>query len=144
MSVEADTPAGHARAAGTKSAAQSPARAAQVLMWGAFGLLLYEAHVAFVPIALALLLALVLSGPVEALHRLRVPRGVSALLILLVTLALIGTTVEVLWNPAQHWFASAPQTLPELRQSFVKNDFNVKKLAVEIAVLAAMPPPTRA
>ncbi len=36
--------------------------------------------------------------------------------------------------------AYGPRTLPELRQSFVKNDFNVKKLAVEIAVLAAMPP----
>jgi predicted PurR-regulated permease PerM len=116
MSVDADTPVRDTRGAGAKSPEQSPARPAQVLVWGALGLLLYEAHVAFVPIALALLLALVLSGPVEALHRLRVPRGVSALLILLVTLALIGTTVEVLWNPAQHWFASAPQTLQTIRQ----------------------------
>ena len=96
MSVDADTPVRDTRGDGEKSPAQSPPRPGQVLVWGALGLLLYEAHVAFVPIALALLLALVLSGPVEALHRLRVPRGVSALLILLVTLALIGTTVEVL------------------------------------------------
>jgi predicted PurR-regulated permease PerM len=116
MSVDADTPLRDTRGAGAKSPARGPARAGQVLVWGALGLLLYEAHVAFVPIALALLLALVLSGPVEALHRLRVPRGVSALLILLVTLALIGATVEVLWKPAQHWFASAPQTLQTIRQ----------------------------
>jgi predicted PurR-regulated permease PerM len=116
MSVDGEVPAAHTRAAGAKSSAHSPARAAQVLMWGAFGLLLYEAHVAFVPIALALLLALILSGPVEALHRLRVPRGVSAFLILLITLALIGATIEVLWTPAQHWFASAPQTLQTIRQ----------------------------
>ena len=116
MSVDADTPVRDTRGAGAKSPAQRPARAAQVLAWGALGLLLYEAHVAFVPIALALLLALVLSGPVEALHRLRVPRGVSALLILLITLALIGATVEVLWKPAQHWFASAPQTMQTIRQ----------------------------
>jgi predicted PurR-regulated permease PerM len=116
MSVDADTPAGATRAAAAKSSASSPPHAAQVLVWGALGLLLYEAHVAFVPVALALLLALVLSGPVEALHRWRVPRGVSALLILLVTLALIGASIEVLWNPAQHWFASAPQTLQTIRQ----------------------------
>jgi predicted PurR-regulated permease PerM len=114
MSVDADTPVRDTRGAGAKSQV-SPARTARVLLWGALGLLLYEAHVAFVPIALALLLALVLSGPVEALHRWRVPRGVSALLILLVTLALIGGTVEVLWKPAQQWFASAPQTLQTIR-----------------------------
>jgi predicted PurR-regulated permease PerM len=116
MSVDADTPAAATRAAGARSSTRSPTHAAQVLVWGALGLLLYEAHVAFVPIALALLLALVLSGPVEALHRLRVPRGVSALLILLVTLALIGATVEVAWKPAQQWFASAPQTMQTIRQ----------------------------
>jgi predicted PurR-regulated permease PerM len=115
MSVDADTPVGNTRGAGAGSRARSPARAAQVLAWGALGLLLYEAHVAFVPIALALLLALVLSGPVEALHRLRVPRGVSAMLILLVTLVLIGGTIELLWKPAQQWFASAPQTLQTIR-----------------------------
>jgi predicted PurR-regulated permease PerM len=114
MSVDADTPVSDTRGAGVKSQV-SPVRTARVLLWGALGLLLYEAHVAFVPIALALLLALVLSGPVEALHRWRVPRGVSALLILLVTLALIGGTVEVLWKPAQQWFASAPQTLQTIR-----------------------------
>jgi len=104
------------RAGRPKSEAVSAPSAAQLLVGGALGLLLYEARVAFVPIALALLLALVLSGPVEALHRLRVPRGVSALLILLVTLAAIGGTVDLLWKPAQHWFASAPQTLQTIKQ----------------------------
>jgi predicted PurR-regulated permease PerM len=89
---------------------------AKALAWGAFGLLLYEAHVAFVPIALALLLALILSSPVEALHRWHVPRGVSALLILITTLALIGGAIDIAWTPAQHWFASAPQTLQTIRQ----------------------------
>ncbi|MGA2343496.1 MAG: AI-2E family transporter [Steroidobacteraceae bacterium] len=125
MSVDADTPAAGAvaptadpvkPAARVKSEAGSAPSAAQLLVWGAIGLLLYEARAAFVPIALALLLALVLSGPVEALHRLRVPRGVSALLILLVTLAIIGGTFDVLWKPAQHWFASAPQTLQTIKQ----------------------------
>ncbi len=118
MSVDADTPAASADtpAARARSEAGSAPSAAQLLAWGALGLLLYEAHAAFVPIALALLLALVLSGPVEALHRLRVPRGVSALLILVVTLAIIGGTLDALWKPAQHWFASAPQTLQTIKQ----------------------------
>jgi predicted PurR-regulated permease PerM len=37
-------------------------------------------------------------------------------LILLVALGLIGGAVELLWKPAQHWFASAPQTLQIIRQ----------------------------
>jgi predicted PurR-regulated permease PerM len=53
--------------------------ASKVLVLGALGLLLYVAHVAFIPIALALLFALVLSSPVEALHKHRIPRGLSAL-----------------------------------------------------------------
>jgi predicted PurR-regulated permease PerM len=112
VSVDADT-------AGANTEAVPRSRtgtAVKLLVWGAVGLLLYEAHVAFVPIALALLLALVLSGPVEALHRWHVPRGVSALLILLIALALIGGTIELLWKPAQHWFASAPETLQIIKQ----------------------------
>jgi predicted PurR-regulated permease PerM len=96
--------------------ARGPSRAGKIVVFGALGLLLYEAHVAFVPIALALLLALILSSPVEALHRLHVPRGVSALLILLVTLAMIGGAIDLLWTPAQHWFASAPQTMQTIKQ----------------------------
>ncbi len=100
----------------TAQARRRNATAAKVLVWGAIGLLLYEAHAAFVPIALALLLALILSGPVEALYRLRVPRGAGALLMLLVTLALLAGGVELLWAPAQHWFDTAPQTLQTIKK----------------------------
>jgi len=41
------------------------------------GAILYVAHAAFVPIALALLCALILSGPVETLQRFGVPRPPS-------------------------------------------------------------------
>ena len=85
-------------------------------MWGALGLLLYEAHVAFVPIALALLFALILSSPVEALHRLHVPRSLSAAMILILTVGLMGGGMDLLWKPAEHWFASAPETLQTIRQ----------------------------
>jgi predicted PurR-regulated permease PerM len=83
----------------------------RLLAAGAMGLLLYFGHVAFVPIALALLLALVLSGPVEALHAWRVPRSLSAAVLLIMVLASLAALVTYLSAPAQQWFASAPHTL---------------------------------
>jgi predicted PurR-regulated permease PerM len=83
----------------------------KVLVSIALGVLLYVAHEAFIPIALALLFALILSGPVEALHKVRVPRGISAAVILIILLALIAGLVDLMWLPAQQWFADAPQTM---------------------------------
>ncbi len=93
-----------------------PITAGKVLVWGAVGILLYVAHVAFIPIALALLFALLLSGPVEALHHKRVPRSVSAALILIIALSTIGGVVEAAWTPTQEWFAKAPQTLNTIKR----------------------------
>ena len=89
---------------------------AKVIVVGGFGLLLYFAHAAFIPIALALLLALVLSGPVEGLHKLKVPRSVSAALILVIALSLIAGFVDLMWTPAQQWFAAAPKTIVTIKQ----------------------------
>ncbi len=75
------------------------------------GTLLYVAHVAFVPLALAALFALVLSGPVELLRCVGVPRGVSAALIMLVILGIVVGLADLLSEPAQHWFAEAPHTV---------------------------------
>jgi predicted PurR-regulated permease PerM len=83
----------------------------KVLAAGAVGLLLYAAHVAFVPIALALLLALVLSGPVEALHGLRIPRALSAAVLMIAILGILASLVNFVSTPAQQWFAAAPHTL---------------------------------
>lgn len=86
------------------------------MVWGGIGILLYVAHVAFIPIALALLLALLLSGPVEALHNKRVPRSVSAALILVIALSAIGGVIEAAWTPTQEWFSKAPQTLNTIKR----------------------------
>ncbi len=85
--------------------------AVRVLVAGALGLLLYFAHVAFVPVALALLLALVLSGPVELLRRVGLPRGVGAVIVMLLIVALAAGLTDFLSEPAQHWFAEAPHTV---------------------------------
>jgi predicted PurR-regulated permease PerM len=85
--------------------------AVRVLVAGAIGLLLYVGHEAFVPVALAFLFALVLSGPVEFLHSARIPRGVGAVLTMLVLVAIVAGLSDLMWEPAQHWFADAPHTV---------------------------------
>src|ERR1700733_152844 len=82
-----------------------------VLVYGLGGVLLYVAQAVFIPIALAVLFALVLSSPVEALHRKGLPRSVSAILILLIFLGLTGVAVDQLWAPAEQWLAGAPRTV---------------------------------
>ena len=85
--------------------------APRLLAAGAAGLLLYFAHVAFIPVALALLLALVLSGPVEALRHWRIPRSASAAVLMTIILGLFAALVNFALEPAQEWFAAAPHTL---------------------------------
>ncbi|MEA3196009.1 MAG: hypothetical protein QOF32_61 [Gammaproteobacteria bacterium] len=99
---------------GNTSAEHKPSQgmtSVRLLVAGAIGLLLYFAHVAFVPVALALLLALILSGPVEVLHGWRVPRGVSAAVLLVAILGIFAALVNFVSVPAQQWFAAAPHTL---------------------------------
>jgi predicted PurR-regulated permease PerM len=80
------------------------------------GALLYFGHGAFIPVALALLAALILSSPVELLLRLGVPRGLGALLILFATLAAATGLVALVWAPSQQWYASAPHTLATIQK----------------------------
>lgn len=93
-----------------------PLTSGKLLVWAALGTLLYVAHVAFIPLALALLFALVLSGPVEALHRIRVPRSLSAALILVIVLSALIGIGALMWSPAQEWFAKAPQTMALIKK----------------------------
>jgi len=83
----------------------------RLLLAGAIGLLFYFAHVAFIPVALALLIALVLSGPVEALHGWRVPRALSAGLFVIAMLGILAGLVNFGSEPAEQWFAAAPHTV---------------------------------
>ncbi len=86
-------------------------RALVVLATVAVAALLYFAHEVFIPVALALLFAMVLSSAVEGLRRFGVPRAVSAFLMLLVLIVGIGAATDFLIEPAQQWLASAPRTL---------------------------------
>jgi predicted PurR-regulated permease PerM len=96
---------------GGRSAVQPRITAMRILLAGAVGLLLYVAHAAFVPIALALLFALVLSGPVELAHRAGLPRALGAMLLVVMLLGAAAALFDVLSEPAQHWFDEAPHTV---------------------------------
>jgi predicted PurR-regulated permease PerM len=85
--------------------------AVRLLAGLAIGVLLYFAHAVFIPIALAVLFSLLLTLPVEVLHRRGLPRGAAAIVVLAVLAGLIGGSVNLLWTPAQSWWASAPKTL---------------------------------
>ena len=64
-----------------------------------------------IPLVLGVLLALVLSGIVEALRRWRVPRALSALVLLLLIAVGIGGVLDAIWTPAQEWIENAPRLL---------------------------------
>jgi len=87
-----------------------------LLVYGLCAVLLYFAQAVFIPVALAILFALVLSSPVEALHRRKLPRSLSAILILVIFVGLIGVAIDQLWAPAQQWFAGAPRTVRIISQ----------------------------
>ncbi|GAC1457239.1 MAG: AI-2E family transporter [Steroidobacteraceae bacterium] len=81
-----------------------------LLVSGLIGVVGYVARGAVIPVGLAILFALLLSSPVEALHRRGLPRSIGALLILAIFLGLVGGTANLLWEPAQKWLAAAPHT----------------------------------
>src|SRR6516164_10381214 len=64
-----------------------------------------------VPVVLALLITLVLSGIVEFLRRYGVPRGLSAVVLLVLIGAAGGGMLHAVWPPAQQWIEGAPRVL---------------------------------
>lgn len=64
-----------------------------------------------IPIALAILFSLILSSVVERLHRWRIARSVSALVLMLLSAVAVAGIGEMLWTPAQQWVQEAPRVL---------------------------------
>jgi predicted PurR-regulated permease PerM len=119
----------------------------RVLVGGAVGLLLYFAHVAFIPVALALLIFLVLSGPVEALHCRNVPRSVGAAVIMAAILGIMVALVNFMSEPAQKWFAAAPHTFRLIERKirpFEQFMARVGELRNSAGNLGAAPQPAQA
>ena len=64
-----------------------------------------------IPMVLAILMALIFSGIVETLRCYRIPRGLSALVVLLLIGASLGGLLHLVWTPAHQWIESAPRVL---------------------------------
>jgi predicted PurR-regulated permease PerM len=77
---------------------------------------LYFAAPVLIPIAAAVLLALLLYPLVERLERLRMPRGVGAAIVVLAALGLIITCIAQLAGPAQEWVTKLPASFAKIEQ----------------------------
>ena len=107
-------PAPDAESAPPERPYQSLARPVWILAICALLVGLRASREALIPLILAILLSLMLSGLVEGLRRLHIPRGVSATFILLLGGVVLGGTIDALWTPAQQWMQSAPRVMREL------------------------------
>ena len=106
-----DNPAPQDRPAASPKYLARASTALAALAGVAITAMLYFGHEVFIPVALALLFAMVLSNAVEGLHRWGLPRAVSALLMLLLLITGIGAATDFLMEPAQQWLANAPRTI---------------------------------
>jgi predicted PurR-regulated permease PerM len=141
-----DETAAGAAGAGNAKHLKLQARALVVLAVCAVTALLYVCHEVFVPVALALLFALVLSSAVEALHRRGLPRVFSAILMLLLLLTIIGGTLSAVAGPAQAWFAGLPQTLQTIERRLrpMRLELNrIEQLTSRADALGSASPPTQ-
>ena len=102
---------------------------------------LYFARAILLPIALAVLLAIVLSPLVKALARLRIPEPAGAAVVLTALLCTMGYGVSKLAEPAAQWIERAPATLGELEHKLraLKKSFEgVSKAAQKVEEIAAV------
>ena len=92
--------------------------ARDVLLAGLFALAvlytLYFARDFLLPVAMAALLALVLSPAVGALGRLRIPAPLGALVVVGLLLLAIGTAIYRLGGPASEWVQKAPEVMSDV------------------------------
>jgi predicted PurR-regulated permease PerM len=83
---------------------------------------------ALIPLGFALLLAFIFSGLVEQLRRWRVPRALSAGILLVLAIVAIGGTVDRIAAPAQQWLLRAPRVLQTIEQKMRPAQSLVKRL----------------
>ena len=72
------------------------------------------AEAVIVPVLVAILLGLMLAPPVRLLERSHIPRVISSLAMMALTIALIGVTVTALASPAREWMERMPQALERM------------------------------
>lgn len=97
------------------------ARARQAATWSLTGLfvlvLLYSLHVAsevVLPVAVALLLAMLLSAPLRGLRRMGIPVPVAAGIVVLLFVTVLGGAFYFVSSPAADWLEEMPKHLKTL------------------------------
>jgi predicted PurR-regulated permease PerM len=78
------------------------------------GTVLYLAQDVFIPVAVALFLALLLTPAVDRLQRWHLRRGFAVAIVMFVVFAMAALAVNSVWGPANEWLARAPQTMRKI------------------------------
>jgi predicted PurR-regulated permease PerM len=78
------------------------------------GAVLYFAQDVFIPVAMALFLALLLTPAVDRLQRWHLRRGLAVAIVMLVVFATAALAINSVWGPATEWLARAPQTMRKI------------------------------
>jgi predicted PurR-regulated permease PerM len=107
------TPSPHEAPRAAGPAAPPAVRALLVL---AIGYTAYAARPVLMPVVIALLLALLLRPPVTWLRRVRIPKAVSAAVLLLALVTSFGFAAWELREPAARWIEQAPHSLTRLER----------------------------
>jgi predicted PurR-regulated permease PerM len=96
-----------------------PTEARTVFLGGLFILavlaVMYVAAGIVLPVVLAIVLKLLLQPLVRLMERAHIPRGLAALLCLVLVMAVLAGTVSAVAGPAADWAGKLPQALPQLR-----------------------------
>jgi predicted PurR-regulated permease PerM len=80
----------------------------------AVGALLYFAQDVFIPVAIALFLAMLLTPAVDRLQRWKIRRGFAVAIVLIVVFFAAAAAINAIWTPATEWLARAPQTMRKI------------------------------
>jgi predicted PurR-regulated permease PerM len=80
----------------------------------AVGALLYFARDVFIPVAISLFLAMLLTPAVDRLQRWKIRRGLAVGIVLVVVFCAAAVAINAIWTPATEWLARAPQTMRKI------------------------------
>jgi len=107
----------------------------------AVGYTLYLASDVLVPIAFAILLNQLLSPLVRRMDRIGIVPRISAAMIMLALVGLVGLAIATLAEPAEQWLAEVPKTVRELKSQMIetKGKFaEIQELAEEVEEIASV------
>jgi len=90
---------------------------------------LYFAKSFVMPIAIATVLAFLLTTPIKWLTRIHVPRAIASIFVISAFFALMAFAATRLLQPAAEWAAKAPETMSNIEQKFRKIIHRAQRLS---------------